>query len=52
MSVLAGPVLIALAALVGLVFIAWLLSSWFQDQYALPIEEADRMALPDREREA
>jgi hypothetical protein len=31
MSVIAGPVFIALAALVGLVFVAWLVSSWLQD---------------------
>jgi hypothetical protein len=53
MSAIAGPVLIALAVLVGLVCAGWLVSSWLQDHYALPIpEDADRAAIPEREMEA
>ena len=37
MSVVAGPLLISLAALGGLVGVGWLLSGWFQDHYSVPL---------------
>ena len=52
MSGMAGPILITLAALVGLIFAGWVIFSWLQDQYAPPLREADRAVLPERELEA
>lgn len=37
MSVVAGPLLVSLAALGGLVGIGWLLTGWFQDHYSVPL---------------
>jgi hypothetical protein len=41
MSVVAGPVLISIGALVGLLAIGWLLSAWLQDQYSIPLTHGD-----------
>ena len=52
MSDIAGPALIALAALVAVVAIAWLVSSWFQDHYAIPIgADADSARVSEPELE-
>jgi hypothetical protein len=37
MSEVAGPLLISLAALGGLVGFGWLLTGWFQDHYSVPL---------------
>jgi hypothetical protein len=49
-SDIAGPALIALAALVAVVAIAWLVSSWFQDHYAIPVGgDVERSRTPEPE---
>jgi hypothetical protein len=41
MSVVPGPVLISIVALVGLVAISWLFTAWLQDHYSIPLSSAD-----------
>ncbi|HJP66872.1 MAG TPA: hypothetical protein VKA30_11295 [Actinomycetota bacterium] len=48
MSDIAVPALIALAVLFGVFLTGWLVSSWFQDHYAIPIQgERDRARTPE-----
>ncbi len=37
----AGPLLISLGALAGLVSVGWLLSGWFQDHYSVPLTKPE-----------
>ena len=41
MSVVPGPVLISIGALVGLVAISWLFTAWLQDHYSVPLSGSD-----------
>lgn len=41
MSVVPGPVLISIGALLGLFAIGWLFSTWLQDHYSVPLTGAE-----------
>ena len=49
MSVVPGPVLISIGAILALVTLGWLFSAWLQDHYSIPLSGADDHLEPKTE---